>query len=338
LSVRIGINGLGRIGRCLFRQAWSSSQVEVAAINDVAPARTLAHLLRHDSVAGSWDVQVESSEAELVVSGRSIPCWDRPSPEDIPWPEQGVEMVIEATGRFQSRAAASGHLRGSVRNVIISSPSLDADFTVGWGVNHQLVDPSRHRVISNASCTTQCVAPLLLLVNRTWGIDACSMSTIHCYTNDQPLMDAPHRDLRRSRAAGMSMIPTTTSASMALEKIFPELAGKISCLAIRVPTPFVSAADLVVSLKRDGDLESARDLFRTAGEGPLSGVVGYTEEELVSVDYRGETCSAVVDGSLLALPSPRLLRLFAWYDNESGYTHRLLDLIRHLAAGPGSGR
>jgi len=336
LSVRIGINGLGRIGRSLFRLAWNSSQVEVVAINDVAPPRTLAHLLRHDSVAGLWDVQVESRETELVVSGRSIPCWSRHAPGDIPWSERAVDVVVEATGRFQERSTAEGHLRGGARNVIISSPSLDADFTVGWGVNQHLVDPLRHRVMSNASCTTQCAAPLLLLADRAWGVESCSMTTIHCYTNDQPLMDAPHRDLRRSRAAGMSMIPTTTSASTALEKIFPHLAGKMSCLAVRVPTPFVSAVELVAGLKRDADLGSARALFRAAGEGPLAGIVGYSEEELVSVDYRGETRSAVVDGSLLALASPRLLRIFAWYDNESGYTHRLLDLVRHLATGLGS--
>ncbi|MCI0568683.1 MAG: glyceraldehyde-3-phosphate dehydrogenase [Acidobacteria bacterium] len=333
--MRIGINGLGRIGRSLFRHAWNSSHVEIAAINDVAPSSTLAHLLRHDSVAGLWDVEVEAREAELVVSGQSIPCWGRQSPEDIPWSDRGVEMVIEATGRFQRRCAAAGHLRGGVRNVIISSPSVDADFTVGWGVNHQLVDPLRHPVISNASCTTQCAAPLLLLIDRAWGVEACSMTTIHCYTNDQPLMDAPHRDLRRSRAAAMSMIPTSTSASTALERIFPELAGKITCLAVRVPTPFVSALELVVGLKRDGDLERARELFRLAADGPLAGIIGYTEEELVSVDYRGEKRSAVVDGPLLALPSPKLLRVFAWYDNESGYTHRLLDLARHLAGSAG---
>ena len=336
MSVRIGINGLGRIGRSLFRQAWKSAEIEVAAINDVAPPRTLAHLLRHDSVAGLWDVEVESREAELVVSGRPIPCWGRQTPEDIPWSDGGVEMVIEATGRFQRRSAAEGHLRGSVRNVIISSPSADAYFTVGWGANQHLVDPRRHRVISNASCTTQCAAPLLLLIGRAWGVEACSMTTIHCYTNDQPLMDAPHRDLRRSRAAAMSMIPTSTSASTALEKIFPELAGNLTCLAVRVPTPFVSAVELVVSLKQDGDLERMRSVFRAAGDGPLAGIVGYTEEDLVSVDYRGDTRSAVVDGPLLALPSPRLLRVFAWYDNESGYTQRLMDLVRHLAHDPGS--
>jgi len=335
LSVRIGINGLGRIGRSLFRLAWKSTDVEVGAINDVAPPRTLAHLLRHDSVAGPWNVEVEPREAELIVAGRSIPCWGRQTPADIPWSEHGVEMVIEATGRFQKRSAAQDHLRTGVRSVIISSPAEDADFTVGWGVNQRLADPARHRVISNASCTTQCAAPLLLLADRAWGVEACSMTTIHCYTNDQPLMDAPHRDLRRSRAAGMSMIPTTTSASLALERIFPELAGRMACLAVRVPTPFVSAVELVLALKREANLAEARALFQSAGEGPLAGVVGYTEAELVSVDYRGDSRSAVVDGGLLALASPRVLRVFAWYDNESGYTHRLLDLVRHLASGGG---
>ena len=337
MSARIGINGLGRIGRSLFRLAWGSPDIEVAAVNDVAPPRILAHLLQHDSVSGAWLHPAEGKEAELIVDGRFVPCSSLQTPDQIPWAAWGVDIVVEATGKFRDRAAA-GHLLSGARSVIISAPSSDADFTVGWGVNQARIDPARHRVLSNASCTTQCAAPLLLLADRAWGVEACSMTTVHCYTNDQPLMDAPHRDLRRSRAAGMSMIPTSTSASQALEDIFPELARKICCFAIRVPTPFVSALDLVVSLKREADLKGARDLFRSAESGPLAGIVGYTEEELVSVDYRGDSRSAVVDGTLLALPSAHLLRIFAWYDNESGYTHRLAELIRHLAESAGGAR
>ncbi|HEV8376696.1 MAG TPA: type I glyceraldehyde-3-phosphate dehydrogenase [Candidatus Polarisedimenticolia bacterium] len=329
--MRIGINGLGRIGRTLFRLAWAAEDIQVAGVNDVAPPETLAYLLSNDSIAGRWKVPVEGRESSIVAEGRVIPCTRHASPEAIPWGDWGVEIVVEATGLFRERAAAARHLRGGARQVIISAPSPDADRTVVWGINQAEMDPSRHPVVSGASCTTQCAAPLIRIADEAWGVEACSMTTIHCYTNDQPLMDAPHHDRRRSRAAGMSMIPTSTSASQALEGVFPDLASKITCLAVRVPIPFVSAVDLVTSLKRETDLETVREVFRTAEQGPWGGIVGYTEEEWVSVDFRGDSRSAVVDGKLLALPSPRLLKVFAWYDNESGYSHRLVDLIRHLA-------
>ena len=334
--MRIGINGLGRIGRALMRLVWSCPDVEVAAVNDVAPAAALAHLLRHDSVAGLWDVPLASSEGEIRVGDRVLPCWRRDSPEQIPWSEQGVEVVIEATGKFQERAAALGHLGGTVRNVVISSPSRDADFTVVWGVNQQRLDPRRDRILSNASCTTQCAGPLISLLHGAWGIEGCVMTTVHCYTNDQTLMDAPHRDLRRSRAAAMSMIPTSTSAAIALEQVFPDLRGRIACLAVRVPTPFVSAVELVAELSKPATREDAERLVRAAATADLAGIVGICDEPLVSVDFRGDTRSAVVDAALLCAPSPRLLRLFAWYDNESGYTRRLLDLLQRIASTPGS--
>ena len=334
--MRVGINGLGRIGRALLRLVWSSPEVEVAAVNDVAPAATLAHLLRHDSVSGTWDVPIVAVDGELRAGSRIVPCWSRPAPREVPWSEQGVEVVVESTGRFQDRAAAAGHLGGTVRNVVISSPSTDADFTLVWGVNQGRLDPRRHAVISNASCTTQCAGPLIALLDKSWGIEGCVMTTIHCYTNDQTLMDAPHRDLRRSRAAGMSMIPTSTSAAMALEQVFPDLAGRFACLAVRVPTPFVSAVELVAYLAKPVDRAAAEDVLRAAAQGDFAGIVGISEEPLVSVDFRGEPRSAVVDAALLSAPSPRLLRVFAWYDNESGYTRRLLDLLQHLAANPGS--
>jgi len=330
--VRIGINGLGRIGRALARLVWSSPDLELAAINDVAPAGTLAHLLRHDSVAGPWDVPIDSQEGTIKVGDRTVPCWSHPAPGNIPWSEQGVEVVVESTGRFQSRAAAAGHLGGTVRHVVISSPLRDADFTVVWGVNQEHLDPRRHRVISNASCTTQCAGPLIALVQQAWGLEGCVMTTIHCYTNDQTLMDAPHRDLRRSRAAGMSMIPTSTSAAMALAQVFPDLADRIACLAVRVPIPFVSAVELVAHLKRPAHRSAVEHAFRTAAQADFAGIVRICDEPLVSVDFRGEPHSAVVDMSLLSIPSPGLLRVFAWYDNESGYTRRLLDLIQRLAS------
>lgn len=333
MPVRIGINGMGRIGRCLFRLAAGTPDVEVAAVNDVAPAGTLAHLLRHDSVSGTWSEPVEGRDGALRLRDRVLPCTGFASPDRIPWSDSGVEIVVEATGRFRDRELSAGHLRGGARSVIISAPSENADFTVGWGVNEEQLNPSRHRIVSNASCTTQCAAPLLRLIDGEWGVQAGSMTTVHCVTNDQPLMDAPHRDLRRSRAAGMSMIPTSTSAGSALGQILPDLAPRLACLAVRVPTPFVSAVELVVALKRAATPERAGELFREAGRGRLSGLIGVAEEELVSVDFRGDPRSAIVDAHLTALPSPGLLRVFAWYDNESGYTHRLLDLVRRLAAG-----
>src|SRR5262245_35828790 len=255
LPVRLGINGMGRIGRGLFRLAAGTQDIVVAAVNDVAPAGTLAHLLKHDSVSGGWSEAVEGRDGELHLQDRTLACTGFASPERIPWSDSGVEIVVEATGRFRNRTQAEGHLRGGARSVIISAPSEDADFTVGWGVNEGQISPSRHRIVSNASCTTQCAAVLLRLIDDEWGVRAATMTTVHCVTNDQPLMDAPHRDLRRSRAAGMSMIPTTTSASVALRQILPDLAGRLACLAVRVPTPFVSAVELVASLKHPASPE-----------------------------------------------------------------------------------
>jgi len=335
LSVRVGINGLGRIGRTLLRLASDHPGLEIVALNDVADPRILAHLVRHDSISGRWDVPVEADAGSIRIRGKGIPCTPHPLPGEVPWGEAGVEVVVEATGRFRERRDAEGHLSSGARRVIISAPSPDADLTVVVGVNQRDFDPARHRILSNASCTTNCLAPILMLVDRRLGVEAACLSTIHCYTNDQPLLDAPHRDLRRARAAGLSMIPTTTSASQALTRIFPHLAGRISCQAVRVPTAQVSAVEMVLMLGRDAELGTVREMFRDAEEGDLKGILGYTEEEMVSIDYRGDSRSAVVDGALLALPSPRLLKVFAWYDNETGYTHRLVDLILQVSGANG---
>jgi len=330
VSVRIGINGLGRIGRAFFRLAWNDEGVEIASVNDLADTRTLAHLLRHDSLSRVWPTPVEAREGFLVVGGRPIPCTSSRSPIEIPWRDAGVQVVMEATGSFRGGRSAEGHLLSGAERVIVSAPAPAADLTVVMGVNHESYDPHRHRLLSNASCTTNCMAPILMLLDRQLGIESGAMTTIHCYTNDQRLTDAPHRDLRRARAAGLSMIPTSTSASETIPAVLPDLAGKITCLAVRVPTPNVSVVDFTITLRRGTTPEEVRDLFRSASRGPLSGILGYSEEELVSIDFLGDAHSAVVDGPLLALPAPRLLKVFAWYDNESGYTHRLLDLVRHL--------
>ncbi len=336
MAIRIGINGLGRIGRGFLRLALAHDVLEVVAVNDLAGPPILAHLLRHDSVAGRLAVEVEGRDGEIVARGRVIRCTRSPQPAGIAWPD--VDVVIEATGRFTSRAAAAGHLKGGARRVVISSPSDDADLTVCYGVNHERYDPARHHVVSNASCTTNAMAAVLFTADTAFGVERASMTTVHCYTNSQVLVDAPHADLRRARAAGLSMIPTSTSAASAIGRVMPGLAGKVRCLAIRVPTPAVSLIDLTMVLHRPTTLRDARAAFRDAAAGRLRGILGYTDEELVSIDYLGDSRSAVIDGTLVALDEGGFLKVFAWYDNERGYVHRLADLITHMTrvGSPGS--
>ncbi|MGH9748965.1 MAG: type I glyceraldehyde-3-phosphate dehydrogenase [Candidatus Polarisedimenticolia bacterium] len=331
--MRIGINGLGRIGRGFLRHALERDDVEVAAVNDLAEPAMLAHLLRHDSVAGRLPHEVRAEGGTLRAAGRAIRCTRHATPAEIPWGAAGVEVVLEATGRFTGRAAAAGHLVGGARSVVISAPSPDADLTVCYGVNHQRYDAARHRVISNASCTTNAMAALLVVAEEAWGIERAAMTTVHCLTNNQMLVDAPHADPRRARAAGLSMIPTSTSAAAAIVRVLPALAGKVHCLAVRVPTSAVSLIDLSLLLRRDADAGAARDAYRAAAAGRLRGILGYSDEELVSIDYQGDPRSAVVDGPLVAVEDRRLLKVFAWYDNERGYVHRLGDLLRHMGRG-----
>jgi len=271
---------------------------------------------------------VHAQEGALVAGGRTIRCTRSPQPAEIPWSD--VDVVLEATGRFTSRASASGHLKAGARRVVITSPSADADLTVCYGVNHELYDPARHRILSNASCTTNATAAVLAPADHVFGVERAMMTTVHCTTNDQVLMDAPHRDPRRARAAGLSMIPTSTTAASAIARVLPGLAGKVRCLAVRVPTAAVSLIDLSIVLRRSASLEEVRDAFRDAALGRLRGVLGYSEDELVSIDYLGDTRSAVIDAPLLALDGGTFLKVFAWYDNERGYVHRLADLLRHM--------
>ena len=328
MTIRIGINGLGRIGRGFLRLSLGRPDLEVVALNDLAAPPILAHLLRHDSVAGRLDKEVRAVDGAIVADGRTIRCTHAPRPAEIPW--SGVDVVIEATGRFVTRAAAAGHLEGGARRVVISSPSDDADLTVCYGVNHESYDPSRHRVLSNASCTTNAMAAVLAVADGAFGVVRASMTTVHCSTNNQVLVDAPHADPRRARAAGLSMIPTSTTAASAIGRVMPRLAGQVRCLAVRVPTAAVSLIDLTVVLKKATTLDAARAAFRDAAQGRLRGILGYGEEELVSIDYLGDSRSAVVDGALLALDGGTFLKVFAWYDNERGYVHRLADLIAHM--------
>ncbi len=326
--IRIGINGLGRIGRGFLRLALERDDLRVVAVNDLAEPGILAHLLRHDSLAGRLDAEVRAQDGAIVAGGRTIRCTGSPQPAEIPWSD--VDVVLEATGRFTSLADASGHLKAGARRVVITSPSADADLTVCYGVNHDLYDPARHRILSNASCTTNATAAVLAPIEQAFGVERAAMTTVHCTTNDQVLMDAPHRDPRRARAAGLSMIPTSTTAAAAIDRVIPGLAGRVRCLAVRVPTAAVSLIDLSVVLRRPTSLEEVQGALRDAALGRLRGVLGYAEEELVSIDYLGDTRSAVIDAPLLALDGGTFLKVFAWYDNERGYVHRLADLLRHM--------
>ncbi|MFQ5878197.1 MAG: type I glyceraldehyde-3-phosphate dehydrogenase [Acidobacteriota bacterium] len=336
MRLRLGINGLGRIGRGFLRESLREEDIDVVAVNDLAAPDLLAHLVCHDSLFGRSPVEVTADPEALRAGGRTIRCTRVPRPSEIPWSEEAVDLVLESTGVHAERVAASGHLKAGAARVIITSPSPDADLTVCFGVNHERYDPGRHRILSNASCTTNAMAVVMAVAERTFGIERAAMTTVHCYTNDQVLMDAPHRDRRRARAAGMSMIPTTTSAARAIVQVLPSLRGRVRALAVRVPTAAVSLVDLTLILRRHATLEEARGAFRDAADGRMRGILGYTEEELVSIDFLGDERSAVVDGALLALDGGTVLKVLAWYDNERGYVRRLIDLVRYLARREGA--
>ena len=338
MGLKIGINGLGRIGRGFLRQILRQEDLTVAAINDRADPETLAHLLRHDSLYGRLEEEVRGEAGRLTAGSRTILCTRAESPRDIPWRDSGVAIVLEATGAFTTRAAASGHLDAGAERVILSAPSADADLTVCYGVNQDQYDPARHRVVSNASCTTNAMAAILSVCDEAFGLERVAMTTVHCYTNNQVLVDAPHSDRRRARAAGLSMIPTSTTAAAAIVQVLPQLRGKVQALAVRVPTAAVSLLDLTLLTRRATTLEAARAALREAAEGRLRGVLGYSDEELVSIDYLGDTRSAVVDAPLLQVEGDRLVKIYAWYDNERAYVQRLVDVIRRMAGQDPSGR
>jgi len=338
MGLKIGINGLGRIGRGFLRQVLRQEDLTVAAINDRADPETLAHLLRHDSLYGRLEEEVRGEAGRLTAGSRTIRCTRAESPRDIPWRDSGVAIVLEATGAFTTRAAASGHLDAGAERVILSAPSADADLTVCYGVNQDQYDPARHRVVSNASCTTNAMAAILSVCDEAFGLERVAMTTVHCYTNNQVLVDAPHSDRRRARAAGLSMIPTSTTAAAAIVQVLPQLRGKVQALAVRVPTAAVSLLDLTLLTRRATTLEAARAALREAAEGRLRGVLGYSDEELVSIDYLGDTRSAVVDAPLLQVEGDRLVKIYAWYDNERAYVQRLVDVIRRMAGQDPSGR
>ncbi|WP_243321572.1 type I glyceraldehyde-3-phosphate dehydrogenase [Geothrix sp. SG200] len=328
---KVAINGLGRIGRLVLRHLMKVPHVRVVAVNDLTDAATLAHLMKYDSVHGPADFPVASDGNYLVLDGRRIRVYAEKDPQLIPFGAQGAQVVLECTGKFTKRAQAAVHLQGSVSHVIISAPSGDADRTIVMGVNESTVDPANEHVISNASCTTNCLGPLVKVMDEAFGIDYGFMTTVHSYTNDQRVLDLPHKDLRRARAAALSMIPTSTGAAKAIGLVLPHLKGRMDGLAVRVPTPDVSIVDLTATLKSDATLEAVQEAYRSAAEtGPLAPYLEVLDAELVSADLRGRTASTLYDPYLTKVLGPRLVKVFAWYDNEFGYAARLKDLCVHL--------
>jgi len=331
MSVRVGINGFGRIGRNFLRASSTFKEIEVVAINDLTDAKTLAHLLKYDSVHGIFNAAVKETDGEISVNGKKIKVFALTEPEKLPWGDLGIDIVLESTGRFTDRAGAEKHLKAGAKWVIISAPAKDPDITICMGVNEGSLEPSKHKIISNASCTTNCLAPVAKVLSDKFGIQRGLMTTIHSYTNDQRILDLPHKDLRRARAAAMNMIPTTTGAAKAVGLVLPELKGKLDGMAIRVPTPNVSVVDLVAELKADVTTEAVNSALKEASEGPMKGILAYTEEPVVSMDFNGDGHSSIVDATITKVLESRMVKVLAWYDNEWGYSSRVRDLIIYLS-------
>ena len=331
MSIKVGINGFGRIGRNIFRASMSDPSIEIVAVNDITDPKTLAHLLKYDSILGNLPNHVGHTADSIVVDGKAFKVFKVKSPAELDWASVGATLVVESTGLFTKGEDARKHIRGPVKKVIISAPATDPDFTVVLGVNQQKYDPAKHHVISNASCTTNCLAPVAKVLHETFGINCGTMTTIHSYTNDQKLLDLPHSDLRRARAAALSMIPSSTGAAKALHLVIPELKGKLDGYAMRVPTPNVSVVDLTIFTEKPATVEAVNGALRQAAEGPMKGVLAYTEEELVSADFKGNPNSSIVDSGYTRVVGNNCVKVLAWYDNEWGYSSRCRDLIKYLS-------
>lgn len=332
MAVKVGINGFGRIGRNIFRTCKGHSDIQIVAINDITDAKTLAHLLKYDSTFGIYDGDVKAVGNDLVVDGATIRITAERDPAKLPWKEMGVSVVVESTGLFTKRSDAAKHLDAGAKKVIISAPAKDEDITIVLGVNEGKYDPAKHHVVSNASCTTNCLAPMAKVLLETCGIVNGLMTTIHSYTNDQRILDLPHSDLRRARAAALSMIPTTTGAAKAVSLVLPQLKGKLDGLAIRVPTPNVSLVDLVCVTERETSAEKINAAIKAASEGPLKGILEYCDLPLVSRDFNGNPASSIFDSDLTRVIEGKTLKVMSWYDNEWGYSCRVRDLIKHMVA------
>ena len=333
MAVRVGINGFGRIGRNFFRAAYKDPALEIVAVNDITDAKTLAHLLKYDSVHGRFEQEVGVKDSSLVVAGRTVQVLAANDPAELPWAKLGVEVVIESTGKFTEREGAEKHLKAGARRVLISAPAKNPDATFVIGVNEKTFDPAKHFIISNASCTTNCLAPVAKVLLDNFGIERGLMTTIHAYTNDQKILDLPHKDLRRARAAAISMIPTTTGAAKAVSLVIPALKGKLDGMAIRVPTCNVSVVDLTVELSKPATAEEVNAAMKKAAEGPLKGILQYVEEPLVSVDFNHTSYSAEFDALSTKVIDGNMVKVLAWYDNEWGYSCRMVDLAKFVG-GP----
>lgn len=331
MATKVGINGFGRIGRNVFRAALNNPAVEIVAVNDLTDAKTLAHLLKYDSIHGILDAEIKADGANLVVNGKTIKVLAEREPAKLPWKDLGVTVVVESTGRFTDRDKAAAHLEAGAKKVIISAPAKQEDITIVMGVNEDKYDAAAHHVISNASCTTNCLAPFAKVLHEKFGIKRGLMTTVHSYTNDQQILDLPHKDLRRARAAGVSIIPTTTGAAKAVALVLPELKGKLNGFAMRVPTPNVSVVDLVAELDKTVTAEEINAALKAAAEGELKGILAYTDEPLVSKDFNGNPNSSIVDGLSTMVIEGSLVKVVSWYDNEWGYSSRVVDLIAFVA-------
>lgn len=331
MKVRVGINGFGRIGRNVFRVcATRCPGMEIVAVNDLTSPATLAHLLKYDSVHGTLGTAVEATEQSILVEGKSIHVTCFKNPAEIPWGDLGVDIVIEATGKFVDMHSAQQHLEAGARKVIITAPGKNVDATLVIGVNHETYDHNRHNIVSNASCTTNCLAPIAKVLHRHFGIEYGMMTTVHSYTNDQQILDLPHKDLRRARAAALSIIPTTTGAAKAVGLVLPELEGRLNGFAVRVPTPNVSMVDFVAQVERPVDVTEVNEALRSAAEGELRGILGYSGEPLVSRDFNGDSRSSIVDAPSTMVLGGKLVKVIAWYDNEWGYSCRVADLAEYI--------
>jgi len=328
MAIKVGINGFGRIGRNILRASLNDSNLDFVAVNDLTDPKTLAHLLKYDSILGNLPQKISAGTDCIQVDGRNIKVFAEKDPAKLPWESVGAQVVVESTGRFTKAEDAKKHLRGPVKKVIISAPATNEDVTLVLGVNHDVYDPAKHHVISNASCTTNCLAPITKVIHDNFKIVSGTMTTIHSYTNDQVILDFPHKDLRRARAAALSMIPTSTGAAKALKLVIPEMAGKLDGFAVRVPTPDVSIVDLVAVVEKKTSKEEVNAALKKASEqGPLKGYLGYEDHELVSADFRGDSRSSIVDSPLTMVVGGNLLKVVSWYDNEWGYSCRVRDLI-----------
>lgn len=331
MTVRVGINGFGRIGRLVLRAAADSPDIDVVAVNDLVDAETNAHLFKYDSVHGTFQGEVTAGDGEIKVNGKAIRVFSEKDPKKLPWGELGVSIVVEATGKFRDRDTASAHLEAGAKKVIITAPAKNEDITIVMGVNEDKYDPANHHIISNASCTTNCLAPVVKVIHEKFGLKRGLMTTTHAYTNDQRVLDLAHKDLRRARAAALSMIPTTTGAAKAVALVLPELKGKLTGIAVRVPVPNVSLVDLVAELEKPTTVDELNQAFKDAAGGKLKGILRYSDVPLVSRDYNGDPHSAIVDGPSTMVIDGTLVKVFAWYDNEWAYSLRVVDCARYIA-------